>query len=1175
MKKLCISVTFHFGKPHKKLWLTMKLTTLLLLFNLAQLVAGEAFSQKAKVSINVSGSPIEEVLDKIEKQTPYLFFYNKKEINLNKQVALTMTDKSVSDVLNTLFTGSDIGYSMVNDYIVLTRKSKTTNLFFAQKQKVTGIVTDGMTGNPLPGATVGVEGTNIGVTTDIEGKFSIEVPNEEAVLIFSFIGYMQEKIAVKNKVVITVSLVQDIKSLGDVVITAYGKKERKEAVVGSVTSIRPDELRIPASNLTSALAGQIAGVVSYQSSGQPGQDNASFFIRGVTTFGYNKSPLILIDNVELSASDLARLQVDDIASFSILKDASATALYGARGANGVILVSTKEGKAGDHPTINIRLENSISESVKTLTLADPITYMNLYNEATASREPLSDQPFTPNKILNTRATLANAPGSNPYVYPAVDWIKLLFKKTAPTQRADLSISGGGAVARYYVTGSYNVDHGILREDKSNNNDNNVKFRNYQLRSNININLTKTTELVVRLSGNFNEYNGPLSADGSFSTDLYNMAIHTSPVLFPAYYPADEANLNTKHILFGNMGGGNVDQNSILYNNPYAALLRGHKNYSESRMSAQLEFNQKFDFITEGLTFHGLFNTNRYSYFDSQNAYSPFYYSVNTYDKATDVYSLKWLNPSPTGGNVATEYLVYQPGSTNLNTFLYLQGALDYTRTFGDHSVSSSLIATSQQRLYANASTLFNSLPYRNLGLAGRASYSFKNRYFLEFNFGYNGTERFSASHRFGFFPTVGASWVVSNEKFWSRELTDYITRLKFRASYGLVGNDNIGSQRFYYLSDVNLNGGNFAYFGTDNGYYRNGVRINNYENADVTWETSRQLNLGTEITLFRNLSLIAEYYRYHRYNILQTRSSIPTTEGLESAISANLGAADSKGLDLSADYKQDIGRKAWISGRANFTYATSKYTTFEEPQYAEPWRYTTGQSINRASGYVAERLFVDDKEAQNSPSQTFSTNGAAPIGGDIKYRDLNKDGKIDSKDQTFLGYPTVPEIVYGFGLSTGYKGFDLSAFFQGQAHVSFFIDPSRVSPFIPSPDAYIGGNTQLLKAFAESHWSPENQDMYAMYPRLGTTRQNIENNLQNSTWWMRSGSFMRLKSLELGYTLPAMLSNKMHLTKCRIYFNGLNLYTWSAFKLWDPELGGNGFAYPIQKVFNVGINVTL
>jgi len=1048
----------------------------------------------------------------------------------------------------------------------------------AQGVSIKGTVTDSL-GVKIIGANITAVGNkSIHAVTDDNGKFTLNAP-DGTVLNVSFVGFIVQRVTVvSDKLTYNIILKESNSQTGEVVITAYGKKERREAVVGSVTTVRPADLKIPASNLTNALAGQVAGVIAYQPSGQPGQDNAQFFIRGVTTFGYNKSPLILIDNVEFSANDLARLQVDDIASFSILKDASATALYGARGANGVILVTTKEGKIGKG-VVSFRYENSISQSAQTLQLADPITYMRLFNEATITRDPLSPLPFPENKIINTEATLAHAPGSNQYVYPAVDWLNTLFKKSTLTQRADLSVSGGNELAKYYVSGSYSIDHGILREDIANNNNNNVNFRNYQLRSNVNINLTKTTELVVRLEGMFNEYNGPLTSDASFQTDLYNVAIHTSPVLFPAYFPADSANRNTKHILFGNVGGNN----SIQYNNPYAALLRGHKNYSESRLSAQLELNQNLKFITDGLNFHGLFHTNRYSYFESSMGYSPFYYNVENYNKASNQYSLQWLNPQPTGNNVATEYLSYyrDPSTDNLNTYVFFQGVLDYSKRLGNHNLNGSLIATQQQTIYSNAQNpvtkqqdLQYSLPYRNITVAGRATYSYLSRYFLEFNFGYNGTERFSADHRFGFFPTIGASWIVSDEKFWENNLADIIQRFKLRASYGTVGNDDIGSQRFYYISNVNLNGGNPATFGTNNGYTRNGVTVNNYANPGITWETSRQANVGVEFTVLKGLNVVAEVYKYHRYNILQDRT-IPTTMGLEADVTANLGTADTKGIDIQMDYKQTFSKNFWMQGRGNFTYATSTYGNFEQPQYNEAYRYESGQPIDRQYGYIAERLFVDDKEARNSPTQIFSTNGIPPQGGDIKYRDLNGDGKIDGADETFIGYPTVPEIVYGYGLSTGYKNFDLSAFFQGQANVSFFIDPSRVSPFIQSPDAYIYGNTQLLKAFADSHWSEDNQNLYAQYPRLGVTGNQIENNRQNSTYWMRDGSFLRLKSVEVGYTLPPTLTKKISVTKSRIYFNGLNLYTWAPFKLWDPELGGNGFAYPIQKVFNIGITATL
>jgi TonB-linked SusC/RagA family outer membrane protein len=1041
----------------------------------------------------------------------------------------------------------------------------------SQKKTITGTVQDSL-GLVLPGVNITVENTKLGTKTDANGRFVLDVATG-AVLKISFVGYLAKNVSITNEPTYTIILKEEATTLAnEVVITALGQKQRKEAVVGSVTTVKIANLKIPSSNLTNALSGQIAGVIGYQRSGQPGQDNSQFFIRGVTTFGYKRDPLILIDNVELTSSDLARLQVDDIESFSILKDASATALYGARGANGVILVSTKSGKEGK-AKISFRLENSSSQSAENLQLADPITYMKLFNEASIGRG--MDPMFTPNQIINTQATVNKSPGYNQYVYPAVDWLDMLFKKRTNTQRANMSVSGGGGVARYYIAGSYNLDNGVLKQDDRNNNDNNVKFRNYQLRSNVNIDLTKTTEMVVRLSGNFSEYNGPVATDGGFSTDLYNIAVHTSPVSFPAYFPADAANQNTQHILFGNRGGTGV--NSILDNNPYAAMLRGHKNSSESRMSAQFELNQKLDFFTEGLSFKSIFSTNRYSYFDSQRAYSAFYYNVGSYDKASNTYVLNWLNSSVVNGapNIAQEYLSYSPGGTNINTFLYGQASLNYDKIFGNHSVSGTLIGTAQQTVYSNASSLQNSLPFRNLGLAGRLTYSYKSRYFVETNFGYNGSERFSEDHRFGFFPTIGAGWIVSNEKFWSGGISKVVNRLKLRGSYGIVGNDAIGAQRFFYISDVNLNGGgNYAQFGYNNGSSREGVFINNYENKDVTWETSRQTNLALEATFFKNLNLIAEFYNNYRYDIYMTRANLPTTLGLEAAVGANVGEARSKGVDLSLDYKFKVNDFSF-SVRSNLTFAKNKYINYEEPQWAESYRYTTGQPISRNFGYIAERLFVDDKEVQNSPTQIFSTNGKPPKAGDIKYRDLNNDGRIDDADKAYIGYPQSPELVYGFGFSSSYKGFDLSAFFTGQDRMTFFIDPRKVSPFVPSDQQYILGNTQLLKQFADNHWSPENQNLYALYPRLAVNAVDLENNAQTSTWWMRNGRLMRLKSLEIGYSLPAKVSKSIKLSSCRIYFNGLNLFTWSPFKMWDPEQGGNGFAYPIQKVFNVGLNVTL
>ncbi|WPL51098.1 SusC/RagA family TonB-linked outer membrane protein [Sphingobacterium bambusae] len=1033
------------------------------------------------------------------------------------------------------------------------------------QQRITGTVLDSV-GSPMAGVLVAVKDKKNQTTTDLKGHFQIDVPLGST-LIFSLINHVTQEIVIGAEFDLKVILYRTSENIEEVVVTAFGRRVQREAVVGSVSTIEPDKLRVPSGNLTTALAGQVAGVIAYQQGGQPGLDNSDFFIRGVTTFGYRQNPLILIDNVELTSNDLARLQVEDIQSFSILKDASATALYGARGANGVILVTTKSGKEG-RAKMNLRLDQAFSEPTRSIKLADPITYMRMYNDALITRNPKAIPFFTEDDIYNRMRTINNEQGSNKYVYPVVDWMGLMFKDRAANQRATMNINGGGSVARYMVSTSLSNDNGIIKTNEVNNFNNNVNYKNYQLRSNVNINISKKTELVVRLWGNFNDYSGPITEDASFSTDLYRIALQTSPVLFPAYYAPDDATALAQHILFGNNSGTTSNASNVGFRNPYAEMLRGYKRFSESRMSATLELNQDLENLIPGLKFNGFFSTNRYSYFANQMAYNPFYYTVSpgNYDVATNTYKLRWLNSSTLSNPLPTEYLIYASLGTNANTFIHFQGMLDYGRQFGKHSVGASLIGVRQQRQISGAPSLQESLPYRNLNIAGRMSYNFSSKYFLEVNAGMNGSERFSENNRFGFFPTIGGSWIISKESFWNENVRDVVSNLKLRASYGFTGNDDISSQRFFYLSDVNLQGNNGASFGVDNSYTRPGVIINNYENPSITWERARIFNTGLEINLFDKLDLIAEYWEQLRSNILMQRY-VPLSAGLESSISANVGTATIRGLDLSLNFNQRFNEDVWLQFMSNFTFSQGRYGVYEEPSYTEPWRYRSGTLLGQTFGYLAERLFVDDAEVAASPVQLFG--GELPKGGDIKYRDLNNDGVITDADKVPIGYPTTPQVIYGFGFTFGYKGFDLNMRFQGAARSNFFIDPNSTSPFMPSS----GGVTQVLAAYADSHWSEENQDLYAMYPRLGTTPDQISNNLQTSTWWMRRGDFLRLKMAEIGFSLPQKTASMLHLNSARIFINGMNLFNLSNFKLWDVEQGGGAFNYPIQRVLNIGVNV--
>jgi len=1111
-----------------------------------------------RISLSEKNVPLEKVFESIMKQSDYVFVYNNDKLEKVK-VSVDLKNSSIEKTLEECFKDLPFTYKIVKNNILIKEKeipivSKNTTI--QQMKRVNGLVVDSA-GVSLPGVSVVVKGdSRIGTTTDLNGRYVLEVPSS-AVLVFSMVGFTVNEIPVGNKTVIDVTLQVSSSALEDVVVVAFGTQKKKE-VVGAVTTITPSELKIPSSNLTTALAGRLAGVVAYQRSGEPGADNADFFIRGVTSFGYKKDPLILIDGIELSTTDLARMQVDDIASFSILKDATATALYGARGANGVILINTKEGTEGK-TKVSVRLENSISAPTRDIELADPITYMRMNNEAVLTRNPLGEVPYSPEKIDNTIA------GTNPYVYPTTDWREMLFKDNTMNRRINMNASGGGKSARYYLAATLNQDNGILKVDNRNNFNNNIDLKTYQLRSNVNVNLTKSTEVGVRLYGTFDDYTGPVESGAHF----YRLAIRSDPVSFPAYFPAEDAP-SVDHILFGN-------SSDAFMMNPYAKMVSGYKDYNRSMMLAQFELKQDLSFITEGLNLRGLFNVSRYAYSSTSRSYIPFWYGIGLYDKYQDTYTLSdALNPT-----AGTEYLDYSQSTPDITATTYIQSTASYNRTFNEkHGISGLIVFLMQNKIenegVKNAVdyTLQKSLPSRNVGVSGRFTYSYDEKYFAEFDFGYNGSERFYQTNRFGFFPSAGVAWEVSKEKFW-KSFEKTITNFKLRGTYGLIGNDAIGSadDRFYYLSEVSMNeAARGAVFGLDNTYKRNGIQVTRYSNEDITWEKSYKANVGFDMGLWNKMNIIVDFWKERRTNILMDRSSIPTTMGLTSGTipKANVGKAEGQGLDFSIDYSQQVGNDFWIQGRANFTYAASNFLAYEEPLYEnEPWKSRVGKNVTQKWGFIAERLFVDDAEVHNSPTQDF---GETVRAGDIKFRDINGDGRITSLDQVPIGYPQTPEVVYGFGTSVGYKNFDFSLFFQGLARESFWIDLASTSPFALGSNWGTQLKNQVLQVYADDYWSEANPDPYALWPRLSTSLNS--NNNKNSTWFMRNGGFLRLKNAEIGYTIPQKITERINLTKVRLYASGTNLASWSQFKSWDVEMAGDGLGYPVQRVINFGAQIS-
>lgn len=1009
---------------------------------------------------------------------------------------------------------------------------------------VEGLITDNQN-EPLIGVSVMVEGEpSQGTVTDIDGRYMVTNVPARAKLVYSYVGMQSQTVAVNGRKVIDVVLLDDAELLDEVVITAFGTGQKKASIVGSVQTISPGELKVPSSNLSTSFAGRMAGVIAFQRSGQPGADGANFYIRGISTISGATSPLIILDGVQVSSADLNALEPEVIEGFSILKDATATALYGSRGANGVMIVTTKSGANLAKPRINFRIEGNVAQPTNIPEFVDGVTYMNLYNEGVRNLSS-GVVPYSQDKI---QGTMQNA---NPYIYPNVDWYNEMFKDHAFNQKFNFNIRGGGQKLDYFLSASINHETGMIkgRSEDFFSFDNNIDVKRYAFQNNINAHLGDNTRVSLRLNAQMVDRREPShSVDG-----LFGYTMSTNPVDFPIMFEDDGA---TEHIKWGAYGGTN--QNPW---NPVAALASGYADHFESTVIANLEFEQKLDFLTEGLKFNALASFKNWS---STSAYrsAPYNtYLLTSYNKLADgTYEYE----AGLQGTEQTVVLNTTQGSAG-DRRLYFQGILDYNRLFNDvHSVNALFVYDQDEyninNIAANSSygMMINSLPKRKQGLAARLSYGYDNRYLFEVNAGYNGSENFASGHRWGFFPSVALGYTISEESYFE-PLKNVIQLLKIRGSWGLVGNDQIGGDRFVYLPKINLTGRGYT-TGRDQNIGLNGPSYDRYANYGLTWEVGEKINLGLDLRMLDNLNLNLDFFREKRSDIFQQRGTIANYLGTAgTVVYGNTAEVLNKGFDLSLDYGNRITKDLTIFMKGTFTFARNEILKFDEPsdqQYDN--LVNVGKRLNSLWGYVDEGLFIDEAEIANRPTQMISGN-VAP--GDIKYKDFydkdgNKDGQIDNNDRMALGYPHVPEIVYGFGPSITYKKWDLGFFFQGVANTSLMM--TGFHPF--------GTNTRqsVLKWIGDSHWSPDNQDIYADYPRL--TKDDHNNNRVASSYWLRDASFLKLKNAEIGYSF-----NKM-----RLYVSGTNLLTFSKFKHWDPEQGGgSGLKYPTQRVFNIGFQMTI
>lgn len=1109
------------------------------------------YSQFKTLSVSMSNSTLREVLKTIEKSSQFVFFYLDDAVNLERKVSIDSKNKNIEEILSELFEGTSCTYRISDRQIFISGKAPASTEQQQNKRKISGRVTD-IKGEPLIGVNVTVDGDANGSITNMDGLYEIFVTKKSVVLKFTYIGFKTSEIRTNASTnIYDVTLEEQVNELEETVIVGYGT-QRKISNIGAQSSMKMEDIKTPSASLTTTLAGRLAGVVAVQRTGEPGKDAADIWIRGISTPN-TSSPLVLVDGVERSFNDI---DPEDIESLTTLKDASATAVYGVRGANGVILIKTKPGKVGK-PTVSADYYESFTRFTKMIDLADGITYMNAANEA--MRNDGIATKYTEDQIRNTIA------GKDPYLYPNVDWLKEIFNDWGHNRRVNVNVRGGSEKVAYYASVSYFNETGMTVTDKNiNTYDSKMKYSRYNFTTNLNIDVTPTTKVEIGAQGYLGEGNYPAIS----SADLYNAAMSISPVEYPkmffvngeAYVPGTSTNNN--------------------FNNPYSqATRRGYDNLTKNQIYSNLRVTQNLDMLTKGLKLTAMYAFDVYNEIHVHQDRAESTYNFLDTSVPYDMNGQPILQRIYEGSNV----LSYKQ-ETSGNKKTYLEASLNYDRTFNDdHRVSALFLFNQQSKLLYPKGTLEDAIPYRMMGIAGRATYSWKDRYFAEFNIGYNGAENFSPKHRFGTFPAFGVGWVVSNEKFW-QPLSKAVSFLKIRYTDGKVGNSEVSDRRFMYLDQMKENGDYGYKFGP------NGTKWAGYETVnmavDLIWEESRKQDLGIDLKLFNDdLSIVFDLFKERRENILLKREhSMPSFLGYNtSAPYGNIGIIENKGFDGTIEYNKRINKDWVIALRGNVTFNKDKWIQGELPEQKYEWMNQYGRNINGAKGYVAEGLFtqaeIDDMARWESLSaankaitpKPFASQFGTVKAGDIKYKDLNNDGQIDAYDQTYISRGDVPTTVYGFGFTVGWKDLSVGMMFQGVAGAERVLNGSSINPFNG------GGGSGNLYSNIDDRWTEENPDQNAFYPRLsyGSETTSSINNFQKSTWWVRNMNFLRLKTLQLSYNLPKPWVNKVHLKNAAVYVMGTNLFTLSRFKLWDPELNtDNGASYPNTTSYSVGINFT-
>lgn len=1027
--------------------------------------------------------------------------------------------------------------------------AQETNRSAATQEEITisGRVLDA-NDTPLEGVSISIKDVpGLGARTDATGRYTINARLYQT-LIFAYIGYDLTEILLKDRTQTVFNIAMNESAadvINEVVVTATGN-ERRIAVAGAITTVDVERLKAnPSTSMADALAGQVPGILAMQRSGRPGEVS-EFWIRGISTFGAGSAALVLVDGFE---RDMNEINVEDVESFTVLKDASATAIYGSRGANGVILINTKRGKEGKI-AINAKLEGFRSQFIKLPEFADGYTYASMVNEAKLTRN--QEALYSPAELEILRL------GLDQDLLPNVNWMDVLLRDATYSNRSQLSMSGGGRTARYYVGGSYHDQQGMYKVDEAIKDYNtNTNFKRYTYRLNVDMDITPTTVLKAGISGSLRKSNDP----GVGTDAIWTSIMGYSPVLMPLMYSD------------GRIPSWTAQNDNL---NPWIqGTQTGYREAWENNIQTNLNLEQKLDFITKGLRFVGRFGYDTKNWNEIIRFKRPETWRIERFRNQGELVFSR----------TAEQVMMQQSSNSNGSRRDFLEWDLLYNNNVGRHNFGGVVryIQSSEVFTQGLGTDLKNGIARRIQGISGRVNYSFGTRYFADFNFGYTGSENFHKDNRFGFFPAASVAWNIGEEAFLKD--AEWVNMLKIRYSHGRTGNDRMGPSnnpiRFPYLYELQeMDGGGYQFgslqIPSTNEPWMNGIRYAQISSPFVSWEVATKKNLGFDFAFLSDkISGQFDLFDERRDGIYMRRDFLPTYVGLGSNIensiryrypSANVGIVESRGFDGNIEVKQNFNNVN-LTLRGNVTYSKNEILERDEQNTIYGYTLQRGARVDQARGLIALGLFEDYDDIRNSPTQSFGD----VMPGDIKYKDINGDGVIDNMDVTTIGATTRPNLIYGFGFSASWKSIDFNVLFQGAGKSAYFINGTSVYMFQTND----GWGNVLMDLANSNRWIlGENEDPNADFPRLSYGGN--PNNYRNSTFWLRDGSYLRLKNIDIGYSLPTHLVSRARISSARVFFIGTNLLSFTNFKLWDPEMGNpDGKAYGLSKTLSLGIQVSL